>query len=411
MNVSIKKQDQNSTNYSPRIPELANMLEQERNDSKYPSEFILPDKSPEFPSEIKHFGPAYVGFANAFSYFLNYTGQGYGYIFDNDWCRDESYVIADIISGNAMQPVDFTTQPADAETQKGIEYLWKTAGFSLHHTFCADDSLDSYLSETDMKNVIKHSLCTLGQPVIFPQDYIEFFGSIIVGYKDNGNILIAYYYEPYFKNMGNNTKSKTTEISNWYNKNTSLFVAGTRKYILTSKEIYRMGLTRIFECFDSNINGEKLRYYEKWKEFLRLNKNDMLDEARRIGYVPGGEFAKVDKSDDDDKVWSIICRSYNNTWCNMAERRYYVMHFLRQSSEYFPDIYDELHKLASHFSYASSIMSDKETGYNSEIGDPVKPEILEDQEVRMRMADCVQRFFDADKDAFNMIKEFITKLN
>lgn len=411
MNVSIKKQDKNSTNYSPKMPELANMLEQAISDSEYPSEFILSNKSPELSPEIKHLGPAYVGFANAFAYFLNYTGQGYGYIIDNDWCRDRSYTIANVISGNAIQPMDFTTQPADTVTQEGIEYLWKTAGFSHHHTFCADSSLDSYLSEADMKSVIKYSLCTLGQPVIIPQDYIEFFGSIIVGYKDNGNTLIAYYYEPYFKDMENNTKPKITEMSNWYNKNTSLFIAGKRREILSAKEIYRKGIIRIYECLNSNINGEKTRYYDEWEEFLHLNKNSMIDEARRIGYVPGGEFAEVDKFDDDDKVWNTICRSYNNTWCNMAERRYYVMHFLYQASEYFSDIHDELHELASHFNYASSIMSDKSTGYNSEIGDPVKPEVLENQEVRIRMADCVRRFRDADKTALDMVISLLNNWN
>lgn len=411
MNNLVKKQNQNSKNYSPKIPTLANMLEHARIDIEYPSDFILSNKSPEFSPEIKHLGPAYVGFANAFAYFLNYTGQGYGYIFDNDWCRDRSYTIADVISGNAMQPVDFSTQPADVVTQEGIEYLWNTAGFHFHHTFCADSSCDSYLNEADMKNIIKYSLCTLGQPVIMPQDYIEFFGSIIVGYKDDGNILLAYYYEPYFKDMQDNTKAKITEISNWYNKNTSMFIAGKRREILSAKEIYRKGIIRIYECLNSNFNGEKTHYYDEWEEFLRLSKNGMLDEARRIGYVPGGEYAKVDESDNDEKAWNIICRSYNNTWCNMAERRYYVMHFLKQSEEYFPGLHDELQELASHFNYASSIMSNKETGYNSEIGDPVKPEVLENQEIRMRMADCVRRFRDADKTALNMVKTLLNKLD
>ena len=410
MNNAVKRQKQSPENYSPDMPVLAKMLEQAKMEKEYPSEFILPDKSTKFPPEVKHYGPAFVGFLNEFAYFLNYTGQGYGYIINGDRCNDRSYTIADVISGHAMQPVNFTTQPADDVTKEGIECLWKTAGFPLHHTFYADPSHKDYLSEADMKNLIRYTLCFTEQPVIVPQDYIGFFGSIIVGYKDNGNILLAYHFVPDFA-AENNTIPQIKELSDWYNNDTSLFVAGKRIEMLSLEEIYRKGIFKIYDCLDSNINGDKRYYYDEWESYLRMNKSEMLEKARQIGYIPGGENANIDKTNTDEEIWNIICRSYDCTWCSMGERRYYVMHFLNQAAEHFSEVRDELQELASHFWNASNIISNKESGYNSEIGDdPVNSEILQKQDVRMRMADCVRRFREADEIGLKKIKTVLQKL-
>ncbi len=402
MSQPIKKLNETSTeSYSPKTPKLANMMEQAGMDKPYPVEFILPDKSTQIPPEVKHYGPAYVSFANDFSYFLDYTGQGYGFIFDGDWCKDRSYTIADVISGNATQPADFVTK-------EDTEYLWETAGFSLYHTFYADSAHSDYLNETDMIRVIKYTLCTLKQPVIIPQG--EYFcGSIIVGYKDNGNTLLAYYYLPYFMDMENNAQPKISEVPNWYNKDTSLFVAGKREETFSLEDIYRKGVHRIYDCLNENINGEKRHYYDEWEAFLRMDKNEMLTEARRMGAVPGGQDAEVDESKTDEELWELICSSYSNTWSNMAERRFYVMNFFQQAKEYFPEINDEIQILVEHFMYANDIMGNRETGYNSEIGDPAKIEIFEIPDVRNRMADCVKKFREADELGLEKVKTFLEK--
>ncbi len=402
MSQPIKKTNQlNTESYSPKTPKLANMMEQAGIDNSYPMEFVLPDKSTQIPPEIKHYGPAYVSFANEFSHFLDYIGQGYGFIFEGDWCKDRSYTIADIISGNATQPADFILK-------EDIEYLWETAGFSLYHTFYADPSHSDYLNKTDMIKVIKYTLCTLGQPVIIPQD--EYFcGSIIVGYKDNGNTLLAYYYLPYFMDMENNAEPKISEVSNWYNENTSLFIAGKREETFSIEDIYRKGIQRIYDCLRININGEKRHYYDEWEAFLRMDKNEMLTEVRRIGIVPGGEKGEVDKGKTDEELWDFICSSYNTTWCNMAERRFYVMNFFRQAKEYFPEMQEGLQALDVHFWYANDIMGNKETGYNSEIGDPAKIEIFENPDVRIRMADCVKKFREADELGLEKMKTLLKK--
>lgn len=403
MSEAIKKQNNTKPeSYSPDTSKFLKMMEKTQQETNYPKEFILPDKSTKIPPEIKHYGPAYVPFANEFSYLLDYTGQGYGYIYDGDWCKDRSYTIADVLSGHAMEP-------AQLFSLDNVEYLWKATGFSSCHRFFSDSLKGDYMSEQDMKEAIKYALCILKQPVILPQDF-PWLGCIVIGYKDNGNILLIYGIVPYFLNMENNAKPKTEEISCWYNENTSLFIAGKREKSMPLTDIYRVGFRRIHDCLNENIHGDKRYYYYKWEAFLRLSMDEMITEVKRTRLVPGGEQILYDGDQSDDSVWNFICEMHNNTWCDMAERRYYVMNLFRQAKEYFPEMKDDLKALDDHFWYTNEIMGGSETkGYNSEVGDPINAEIFMNIEVRERMADCVKRFREADAKGLEMIEKFLTQ--
>ena len=145
MNEQAKKINQPPESYTPQKPEIVGMAKKALDETIYPESFILPDKSTKIPPQIKHYGPAYVSFSNAFSHLLDYSGQGYGFIFEGDWCKDRSYTIAEVISGHAIQPTVLNISP---EEQK---ILWNTAGFPYYHTFYADSEKGDYLSETEMK--------------------------------------------------------------------------------------------------------------------------------------------------------------------------------------------------------------------------------------------------------------------
>ena len=87
MSEPVRKIKPAPESYSPkRKPMILNMMEEMKKEINYPVNFTLPDKSTKIPPEVKHYGPAYERFANEFAHFLDYTGQGYGFIFDNDWC-------------------------------------------------------------------------------------------------------------------------------------------------------------------------------------------------------------------------------------------------------------------------------------------------------------------------------------
>jgi hypothetical protein len=357
----------------------------------YPEEFILPDKSTKIPPEIKHYGPAYVQFSNSFAHFLDYTGQGYGFIYDGDWCKDRNYTIAEIISGHATQPACLSVLPEKEN------YLWETIGFPSSKTFYANPANADYMSEQDMKDTIKHTLYTLGQPVIISQENV-------IGFKDNANTLIIYRYIPYWMNQENNAHPETVEISDWYNDNTKLFIAGKREKILSLIDIYKEGTRRIRDCLCENIRGEKQRYYSEWEAFLRMHIDEMITEAKRIRLVPGGEENPYGMTMNDENIWEYICASHSNTWCTMAECRYYVMNFFRQAKEYFPEIIDDLQELDNHFWYTSDIMGSR---YNKEIGDPVDAEAFKNPEIRVKMAACVREFKEADAKGLEMVEKLL----
>lgn len=403
MSEPIKKKNKiKPESYSPKTPKLVNILSEAQRESSYPDTFILPDKSTKIPPEIKHYGPAYESFANEFSHFLDYTGQGYGFIYDGDWCKDRSYTIADIFTGHAMEP-------APLFFPEEVDFLWKTTGFSSCHTFYANPANGVYMSEPDMKEAIKYALYTLEQPVILPHES-HWWGSIIVGYKDNGNVLVVYYYPPHFMDMENNAQYQIEEIRDWYNDNTSLFIAGKREKVLSLMDIYREGFRRIRTCLEVNIRGEKRHYYDEWEAFLRMSADEMITTVKYNGKVPGGDHGLLEDGASDDKIWSFICSAHDSTWCNMAERRYYVMNFFRQAKEYFPEEKDALQALDNHFWYTNEIMGNQANGYGSEIGDPANAEIFKKPDVRTRMADCVRRFKDADEKGLELVEEFMARL-
>jgi len=408
MSEPIKKQNRtNPESYNPKKPEILNLAEEVQRNMSYPESFILPDKSTTIPPEIKHYGPAYVAFGNEFSHLLDYTGQGYGFIYDGDWCKDRGYTIADILTGHAMEP-------APLFFRESVQTLWTVAGFNTCRTFYADSAKGNHMSESEMKDAMKYALCTLKQPVIIPQES-RWWGSIVVGYKDHGNILVIYHFFPYFMDMENNAQPKTEEIADWYNAKTSILIAGKRVKALSLAEIYRVGFRRIRDCLDLNIHGGKRRYYDEWEAFLRLNKDEMMDEVKRTGIVPGGcdgtENGKINEQITDENVWELICRAHNSTWCDVAERRFYIMNFMRQAKDFFPEIIEDLQAIDNQFWHASVIMGGNDgNGYGTEIGDPCKPQIFEKQDVRMRMADCVVRLKEADAKGLEMVEKLLERM-
>jgi len=152
-------------------------------------------------------------------------------------------------------------------------------------------------------------------------------------------------------------------------------------------DICNEGKQLILERLKQNIHGENRRYYDEWESFLRISKDGMIAHVRHTKLVPGGELYHYNGDDSDEDIWEFICKSHNNTWCIMAEARFYVMNFFRQMKEFFPELKEKLQALDDHFYYAQDIMGKE---YNSEIEDPIKPDVFEKQDVRNRMADCVK---------------------
>ena len=399
MSEAMKKAMGHPESYNPKKPEIVNQIEDaiDKHGSEiYPENFVLSYKGTPMPPEIKHYGPATASYANEFAFFMDYAGQGYGFVFDGAWCMDRSYTIGNILSGHAMEP-------APIFSKEGADYVWKTAGFSFCHTFYANPGKGDYMTEQGMKDAIKYALCTLEQPVVIPMD--DFFcGSIVIGYKDNGNTLVTFRYDPYFMDMKNNARPRVEDVSDWYNKNTLLFIAGKRENELPISEIYHLCLRRIRECLGENIRGAKQHYYDDWEAFLRMSVDDMIAAVRKTGAVPGGEHGPNDvhirKEESDDEMWKFICRTHDSTWCNMAERRFYVLQFFRQAKEYFPDHSKEFEGIADHFYGTNAIMGD---GYGKEIGDPVNIEVFINPEIRARMANFVKEFKEADAIGLGMV--------
>lgn len=409
MSEPVKRpENKRPESYSPKRPEIIAMARQAGQSESYPESFMLPDRGERMPPEIRHIGPSYVAFANEFSYFMDYTGQGSGFLYEGEWRMSKDYMFADIITGHALRPCAALTP-----TREELFRVYRAAGFSPT-SYSADPREPDYVSEADMKEIIMYALCGLEQPVLLPTDD-GLFGSIVVGYKDGGNVLIVCGYKPYFMDMENNAQLIFAESADWYNGETILTVVGRRERAVPEREMHREGLRQIYAYLYSNIRGEDRHYFGEWESFLRLSKSDMISYVKRTLTVPGGTHDSVSADMDDGAAWAAICESHDSTWCDMAERRFYVSQFLYKIMGGYPDdIKESMKHLADNYWESSKIMGgdyggDEKIGYGREVGDPVNPEVFEAQDVRERMADCVRIFKEADEKGLELAEELLAK--
>ena len=376
--------------------ETLEMAKQAQQGAAYPEAFLLPVKNTEVTGETKHNCPGYVPFANEFSYFMDYSGLGCGFVHMGDgWRCDVNYTLADIITGHAMRPACLVP------TREELFRLYNAAGFPSPKIFTAAE-----MTEAEMREVVKYALVTLGQPVILPVES-RFFGSVVVGYKDHGNVLVTYGFPPLFMDW-NNTQPKIEEVANWYSAKTTLTLVGKRETTPSVTELYQEGLRQVRDYLDAGVRGKERHYSEEWEAFLRKDMGEMIAEVKRTRVVPGGDCGKYEGDATDESVRTFIEHVVDPVWCNMAERRYYIMHFFNQAANHFPGEAQALRDIANHFGWSNTIMGSdyiKETGH-----DPVNAEAFENPEVRGRMADCVRRFREADENGLRMVEKLLERM-
>lgn len=415
MGETVKRTDlSHEESYSPKKPEILRMAEALRG---YPKQFILPDRSAPPAPETRHNCPAFAAdFACEFSYFLEYGGMGYGFVHkDPGWRCDVNYTLANVLSGFAMRPACLPV------TTEGLQRLYRAAGFPSRITYragrIAPDArrpavAGEPLSEAEMKDMIKHALCDLGQPVIVDPIESCFAGAAVVGYREDGDTLLAYWYPPYFM-APDNVAPQIVEVNNWYREDTQLSIMGERKNALPVETLYREGLIQIRDALHAGVHGEARMYYDEWENFLRQDLTEMTKEVQKTGIIPGARLFADDynAASGEDGTLAYLHLLCDPVWCDIAERRYYLMHFFYQAARYFPVERQAFAALEGHFFYTSEIMGNQEHGYISEVGhDPVNAEAFAKPEVRARMADQVRRLREADAEGLKMLEELLVRL-
>lgn len=403
MSDTAKNQNKTySKSYSPKKPDILRMAKERLSQIEYPESFLLPNRSNNIPPQEGHNCPAYVTFANEFSYFMDYSGQGFGFIDFHGWRCDINYTLADILTGYAMRPVCLDV------TVEGLEHLYHTVGLS-YQVFYANSLNGEYMNEADMKESIRYTLKVLGRPVILRPIEGAFFGAVVVGYEQNGDTLITYSYPPYFI-APDNTKPEIKTVKNWYNIDTTITIIGERKEGILVKEVYKEGLRQVYAYLKEGVYGQDQVYYNEWKRFLRQNIKEMIAEVKRTRKVPSAYCIGGILEDEatEERVLEVMNTIVDPTWCEMAERRYYIMHFFRQAALHFPEEKEAIRQIEKHFGWSNSLMGD---AYVKEVGhDPVNTEAFYKQEVRNRMADLVQQFQDADAKGLMMVEELLKRM-
>lgn len=369
-----------------------------------PAEYVLEDHSTSLTPQTRHNCPAFVTFANEISYFLDYSGQGYGFIHkDEGWRCDINYTLADILTGYAMRPCCLEV------TEEGLDRLYQTLGYPSRRVFSADPVRGTYADEADMKRIIRHALCTLGQPVIVNPIEGRFFGALVVGYRRDGDVLVTFGYPPYFM-APDNTLPQVMDIENWYQADTVLTVPGKRAAAPSPRAVYAQGLRQVYAYLAAGIRGEDRPFYDEWEAFLRMDMADMVEQVRQTRVVPGARMFRqpLEENVPEEKVRAYLHVLADPTWCEMAERRYYIMHFFHQAALHFPEVKEAMGQIMHHFGRSNGIMGEE---YIRQVGhDPVNAERFADPACRGHMADCVAQFREADAQGLSMVESLVARM-
>jgi len=124
-----------------------------------------------------------------------------------------------------------------------------------------------------------------------------------------------------------------------------------------------------------------------------------------LGTMPG---AQIFYEESTEKSIDVLA---DPTFCELAERRYYVMHFCYQAAEHFPEEKAALNALGDQFWFTSEIMGNQKKGYVSKVGhDPVKMELFAKNSVRRGMARCVRKLRKADAKGLAMAEELLKRM-
>lgn len=320
--------------------------------------------------------PTTVQFANEICYYLDYTNQAYGYASPNNWRCDLVYTLVNVLSGNAFNMADSLS-----DTMETREFVLDLLGFDFF-AYTAES-----LNEADMKKFIMYYLNVNKRPVVLRYLPECFFGGIVIGYEQNGDVLLSFNYETF--NFSPNLAPQVKKNTGWYKGDTVLYTVGERKSAPKLSDLYLRGLNIIR---DTLVTGGKMNnesFYDDWQKILTLTNDDCLAELKRTKKVLGRFDVLNEEELTAENVLSVLTPVADPLWCEYAEKRYYGAHFIRQAKVHFPDIAESLEQAACCLDKIGPFVDEYigKTGH-----DPVDMQKFGKLSVRKEMSEIVNKF-------------------
>jgi len=370
MSEPAKKFDQAPEGYSPKgKPEIISMA-QEAAVHPCPERFLLEkvvrDAEP-FPGKRC---PEMQPFATAIRAFLDYTGQDFGYEGYPFGRLDIAFTLIDTLSGEAYADDRHmghsSAQVADYEGYKNMFRSLGYEGYEVVHT--SDYGKDA------LKRRIMETLVREKTPVIVDNFTPCPNGCAVIGYEQNGDILVGWNYNVF--DFSENPQPQLFKKENWYEEAAYAAFIGKRTGDPALQDLYRQGVATAYHAMTED--GAALRYaqsFDDWKRRLTRTKDMCLVEA-----------------------------AVDPAWCAYSERRYYAKFFMRQAKAHLPEHAEILEEIARCFERISHKHMEE---FIKPVGNPVDRKKLRRPAVRTKMAKLIDKCRAEEEKAMTLLKQII----
>ena len=276
--------------------------------------------------------------------------------------------------------------------------------------FTTDPKDACYLDEATAKQEIVQSIAVEQRPVIVCNLDQACFGGVIIGYEQDGDTLINWGYYPF--DDRDRPEPILVHCTDWYHHATHIVLLGERGKAPELKELYLTGLKGAYDDLRGADGITNESFYEKWKVFLRLGRQQAMEEVRRTGRVPGTWGTIPAGSTDEDTILAKVKEIIDPLWCDFAERRFFAAHFIRQAKEYAPDVVQQhLDRASAAFLRIHDLMYEYINAVGLKPGgDVINEEVLFDPAVQEQLCRMIDECKALELEAINELRDVVAHL-
>lgn len=386
MNTAANLYFKNITeDYSPKnIPFLLDTARKAAG-KPYPDSYMLPLPDLSAMASSLPRCPATVQLSNEISLYLEITGKGLGYVSPDNWRCDLAYTLTDALSGNIWSIVS-ENQESTSDRRKVLSDL----GYEIQECHGNSTSLE------EMKEILK-SILYQQQPVVIRYLPEHFFGGIVVGYEEQGEVLLGLSFNAFDFTPGILPVIKKNR--DWYQADTLLYTLNNQTGQKDIKELYMAALQRAKASLFENGALQNKKIYRQWKRILSLSREELYKELQDSPEA----FSRLKHLKPEERrnfsFPEILTPIVDPLWCEYAENRYYAAHFMRQAGKYAEEFTDSSHaaELSELFEETARSLDKVNPLAYEYIGkvdgiDPINLEKLSDDSIRKEMGSIVAQW-------------------
>ncbi len=337
-------------------------------------------------------GPGTLLFSVSLWSYFEFLGQNHD--------PSRTYALSAALSGDAFRA------GVSLPTTHGMSRALEALRFQ-HQVYTTEPTDACYLDEATAREKIVQSIDVEQRPAIVCNLDQACFGGVITGYEQDAKMLVNWGYYPF--DDRDRPEPILTHCTDWYRHATHIVLMGERGTTPELKELYVTGLKGAYDDLWSEGGMKNETFYEEWKRFLRLSREQAMEQVRRTGRVPGTWGTLPSDAADEGAILAKVKEIIDPLWCDFAERRFFAAHFIRQAKEFAPEgVQQQLESASAAFFRIHDLMYDyiKAVGLKQG-GDTIDEEMLFEPTTREKLHGIVDGCKTHEREAIDALRDVI----